>query len=66
MHAGSKPAAAGAAELPIVGPPVVHPAGCGGGAGVASRLVKNLPSSQLQGGVSRSAWAFPKKQWHLQ
>ena len=55
--AGSDSAAAGAAAPPGAGPPVARPAGRGGGAGVASRYVNTMPTSQLQGGGMRSAWA---------
>ena len=55
--AGSDSAAAGAAAaLPGAGPPVMRPAGRGGGAGVASRYVNTMPTSQLQGEGIRSAW----------
>ena len=63
--AGSDSAAAGAAGQPGTGPPVARPAGRGSGAGVASRYVNTMPTSQLQGGGIRSAWACFKDLWLL-
>lgn len=53
--AGSDSAAAGAAGPVGAAPPVARPPGRGGGAGVASRYVNTMPTSQLQGGGIRSA-----------